>query len=54
MAKKAKKPTNKAKFSLYLDRTLMDGVSKQADDLERSINYVVEKRLIATKNLTIA
>lgn len=54
MAKKAKKPTNKAKFSLYLDKDLMAQASKQAVTLDRSVNYVIEKRLIATKNLVIA
>ena len=45
MAKRTRKPTNKAKFSLYLDKTLMAKVSKEADKTDRSINYVVEKSL---------
>ena len=45
MAKKTKKPTNKAKFSLYLDKTVMAKVAKEAEKLERSINYIVEKSL---------
>jgi predicted HicB family RNase H-like nuclease len=45
MAKKAKKPTNKAKFSLYLDKTVMANVARQADKTDRSVNYIVEKNL---------
>lgn len=45
MAKRTRKPTNKAKFSLYLDKTLMGKVSKMAEKLERSVNFVVEKSL---------
>lgn len=45
MAKRTRKPTNKAKFSLYLDKTVMDKVAKAAEKTERSINFVVEKSL---------
>ena len=40
-----KKPTNKAKFSVYLDRDLMAKYAKRAKVHERSINYEVEKSL---------
>lgn len=43
--KKPKKATNKAKFSLYLDRDIMKKVSKEAEKQERSINFIVEKKL---------
>lgn len=43
--KKNKKPTNKAKFSLYIDRDVMKKVTKEADKQDRSINYIVEKKL---------
>ncbi len=43
--KKVKKPTNKAKFSLYLDRDVMRKVSKEAEKQDRSINWIVEKKL---------
>lgn len=43
--KKTKKPTNKAKFSLYIDRDVMKKISKEAEKLDRSINWVVEKKL---------
>ena len=45
MAKKDKKPTNKAKFSLYLDKDVMAKVAKRADSLDRSVNWVVENTL---------
>lgn len=45
MAKKKKKPTNKAKFSLYLDKTLMELVSDHATEEQRSVNFMVEKAL---------
>lgn len=45
MAKKKKKPTNKAKFSLYLDKTLMEIVADHATEDQRSVNFVVEKAL---------
>ncbi len=53
MAKKAKKGTNKRKFSLYLDKDLMAEARKQAQELERSVNYVIEKRLVATINMIV-
>lgn len=43
--KKHKKPTNKAKFSLYIDRDVMKKVGKEAEKQDRSINYIVEKKL---------
>jgi len=48
MAKKDKKPTNKAKFSLYLDKDVMAKVAKKADSLDRSVNWVVENTLEVT------
>ena len=45
MAKKDKKPTNKAKFSIYADRDVMAKVAKKAESLDRSINWVVENAL---------
>jgi hypothetical protein len=45
MAKKDRKPTNKAKFSIYVDKTVMQEVAKTAQKMDRSINWLVEKRL---------
>ncbi len=45
MAKKDKKGTNKAKFSLYLDKTVMANIAKEAEKAERSVNYLVDKTL---------
>lgn len=45
MAKRTRKATNKAKFSLYLDKDLMLKVSKEGEKSERSTNYMVEKAL---------
>jgi hypothetical protein len=42
---KVKKPTNKAKFSIYVDRDLMAKYAKRAKAHDRSINYEVEKSL---------
>ena len=39
----AKKRTNKGKFSLYMDKTLMQKIAKIAERKERSVNFVVEK-----------
>jgi hypothetical protein len=45
--KKAGRPkgTNKAKFGLYLDTTLMSDIEEIAISDERSINFMVEKAL---------
>ena len=43
--KNSKKTTNKAKFSLYLDRDVMKKVAKEAEKQDRSINFIVEKKL---------
>ncbi len=40
-----KKRTNKGKFSLYMDKTLMEKIHKIAERKERSVNFVVEKAL---------
>lgn len=45
MAKKEKKGTNKGKFSLYLDKTVMANIAKEAEKSERSVNYLVDKTL---------
>lgn len=45
MAKKTRKPTNKAKFSLYLDKTVMAKIAKEADKEERSVNFLVDRTL---------
>jgi predicted HicB family RNase H-like nuclease len=45
MAETTRKPTNKAKFSLYLDKTLMEKIAKISEKKDRSVNYVVEKAL---------
>jgi predicted HicB family RNase H-like nuclease len=45
MAERTRKPTNKAKFSLYMDKTLMAKIAKVAEKKERSVNFVVEKAL---------
>jgi len=45
MEKTAKKPTNKAKFSLYLDKDLMAKIGRVAKKDDRSVNYKIEKAL---------
>ena len=40
-----KKRTNKAKYSIYVDRDVMAKYEKRAKSHERSINYEVEKAL---------
>lgn len=45
MAAGKKKPTNKAKFSLYLDRTVMKVMTDIGVKNDRSINYVVGEAL---------
>lgn len=45
MAKKVRKPTNRGKFGLYLDKTVMESVQKAATKEDRSVNYMVEKAL---------
>jgi len=45
MDKTAKKQTNKAKFSLYLDKDLMAKIKRIADKDDRSVNWKVEKTL---------
>jgi len=45
MAKTLKKPTNKGKFSIYVDKDLMAKYAKRAQVHERSVNYEVEKSL---------
>lgn len=48
MAKTQKKPTNKAKFSLYLDKGIMAKVAKIAVQEQRSINFITERILKAS------
>jgi hypothetical protein len=44
--KTPKEPKNKRmKFSLYIDRDVMRKVSKEAEKQDRSINWIVEKKL---------
>lgn len=50
MKRKVKKPTNKGKFSLYLDKTLMAKVAKKASLLDRSVNWLVENTLLVHAN----
>jgi predicted transcriptional regulator len=45
MAKKQRKPTNKAKFSVYLDKAIMAKVARKAKLLDRSVNWIVENAL---------
>lgn len=40
-----RKPTNKEKFSIYIDKDVMAKYAKRAKVHERSINYEVEKAL---------
>lgn len=48
-----KKPTNKAKFSLYLDKDLMAKIKKIADKDDRSVNWKVEKTLAREFNFNL-
>jgi len=45
MAETTRKPTNKGKFSLYMDKTLMQKIQRIAERKDRSVNYVVERAL---------
>lgn len=45
MTETARKPTNKAKYSLYMDKDLMAKIDRIAKKKDRSINYIVEKAL---------
>lgn len=45
MAKPTRKPTNRKKFGLYLDQTLVAKAEKAGQKDDRSINYMVEKAL---------
>ena len=53
MAKKRKKRSNKAKFSLYLDKDVMKLAALDADNSDRSVNYVVNQLLIEKYQPTI-
>lgn len=44
-AKKQPKKGNKSQKSIYLNDSLWDRIAKEADKQDRSINYVVEKKL---------